>query len=185
MNIVLVIKGLPDLDEINGCCTILDTLTQQDDLAASVIKNKPDAVVLDMRNPSPEFFHSLKAIQQNHPVPIVVFSQDDTKETIQLSVQAGVMAYIVDAFNSQRIISILEAAIARFNHFQAIQHELDETKTELANRKAIDKAKGHLMKHKNISENDAYKLLRETAMQQKKKIIDIANSINSTINLLN
>jgi len=180
----LIENGSSELSALKSCCLILDKLTQQDDLESSVKLHNPNVVVLDMRQFSPVVLETLKNIQLLNPVPIVIFSEDDASKSIQLAVEAGVMAYIVDSLNTSRIKPILETAIARFNHCQKIKDELLQTKTELSDRKDIDKAKGILMDRKQLSEADAYKLLRKTAMQQNIKLVEIARNINSTADLL-
>jgi response regulator NasT len=114
----------------------------------------------------------------------VIFSRDDSRTTIELAIEAGVASYVVDSINNQRIKPILETAIARFNHMHRLQSELQQVKTELADRKEIERAKGILMEKKQLSEADAYKLLRRTAMQQNRKLIDIARNIVSASELL-
>src|SRR6266851_1014177 len=78
-------------------------------------------------------------------------------------VDAGVSAYIVGNLQKDRIKTILDLCISRFNAFSRLQDELDRTKSALEERKVIDRAKGILMKAKNMSEEDAYALLRKTA----------------------
>ena len=131
LRVVLVEKGLPDSGQLENCCQVLATLRQEDDLEAAIRQHRPDVVVLDMRTPSPLFFKALKQIQLQQPIPIVIFSQDDSRETISLAVDAGVMAYVVDSIHTGRIRPILETAIARFKHYRQLQQELSKTKTEL------------------------------------------------------
>jgi response regulator NasT len=102
--------------------------------------------------------------------------QSDTA-SIQASVDAGVSAYIVDGLKKERMKHILDLCISRFNAFARLQDELDKAKSALEDRKVIDRAKGILMKAKRLSEEDAYALMRNTAMKEKKKIVDIAQSV--------
>jgi response regulator NasT len=92
-------------------------------------------------------------------------------------VDAGVSAYIVDGLKKERVKHILDLCISRFNVFSRLQDELDRTKSALEARKVIDRAKGILMKAKGLSEEDAYALLRKTAMNEKRKIADVAQSV--------
>lgn len=86
-------------------------------------------------------------------------------------------AYIVDGLKRERVKSILDMAISRFRAFSRLTEELEEVRSELADRKTIDRAKGILMKSKGLSEQEAYDLLRRTAMNQSRKIIDVAQSL--------
>src|SRR5437773_3757873 len=106
-----------------------------------------------------------------------MFVDQSDAASIQASVDAGVSAYIVDGLKKERIKPILDLCISRFNAFSKLQDELERTKTALEERKVIDRAKGILMKLKGLSEDEAYVLMRSTAMREKKKIVDIAQSI--------
>src|SRR6267154_1558514 len=116
--------------------------------------------------------------------PIAMFVDQSDAASIQASVDAGVSAYIVDGLKKERIKPILDLCISRFNAFSKLQDELDQAKGALEERKVIDRAKGILMKLKKISEDEAYVLLRSTAMREKKKIGEIAQSILTASEML-
>jgi len=90
----------------------------------------------------------------------------------------------VDGLKQERVKPILEMAISRFNAFARMARELDDVKTELENRKLIDRAKGILMRTRGLSEPDAYALMRKTAMNQNRKISEIAESLITAAGLL-
>ena len=113
-----------------------------------------------------------------------MFVDQSDADSIQRSVEAGVSAYIVDGLKRERIKPILDLCVSRFNAFSRLQDELDRTKTALEERKIIDRAKGILMKLKNLTEEEAYVLMRSTAMREKKKIGEIAQSIVTASELL-
>ncbi|MGD2119343.1 MAG: ANTAR domain-containing protein [Chromatiales bacterium] len=183
-SVVLVETGQPDSQLPDNCCQVVAILKQEDDLEAAISQHQPDVVVLDLHSPSPLFFQALKQVQAQQPIPVVIFSRDDTRATIEQAIEAGVMSYVVDSINNQRIKPILETAISRFNHYRRLQQELQQARTELADRKEIERAKGILMEKKQLSEADAYQLLRRTAMQQNRKLVDIARNIVSASELL-
>lgn len=106
-----------------------------------------------------------------------MFVDQSDAASIQASVDAGVSAYIVGGLVKERVKNILDLCISRFNAFSRLQTELDQAKTALEDRKVIDRAKGILMKAKNLTEEEAYALLRKTAMNEKKKIAEIAQSV--------
>jgi response regulator NasT len=103
---------------------------------------------------------------------------------IEASVDAGVSAYIVDGLRKDRVKPILDMTVSRFNAFDRLSRELDQARSELAERKVIERAKGILMKSRGISEEDAFALLRKTAMNEKKKLADIAQSVVTAAQLL-
>jgi response regulator NasT len=106
-----------------------------------------------------------------------MFVDQSDRGTIEAAVDAGVSAYIVDGLKKERVKNILDLCISRFNAFARVQDELDRTKSALEERKLIDRAKGILMKVKGLSEDNAYALLRKTAMNEKRKIADVAQSV--------
>jgi len=116
--------------------------------------------------------------------PIAMFVDQSDTASIQASVDAGVSAYIVDGLKKERVKPILDLCISRFNAFSRLQAELDRTRTALEERKVIERAKGILMKVRQLSEEEAYALLRKTAMNENRKIAEIAQSIVTASELL-
>ncbi len=109
--------------------------------------------------------------------PIAMFVDQSDRSTIAAAIDAGVSAYIVDGLKKERVRHILDLCISRFRAFSRLQDELDRTKSALQERKVIDRAKGIIMKAKNLSEEEAYALLRTTAMNEKRKIAEVAQSV--------
>jgi response regulator NasT len=116
--------------------------------------------------------------------PVAMFVDQCDSASIQAAVDAGVSAYIVDGLKKERITSILDLCISRFNAFARLQGELDHAKGALEERKVIDRAKGVLMNAKKLTEEEAYALLRKTAMNEHKKIVEIAQSVLTAAELL-
>jgi response regulator NasT len=113
-----------------------------------------------------------------------MFVDRSDRASIEAAVEAGVSAYVVDGLKRERVKPILDMAISRFNAFSRLTRELEEAKSELENRKTIERAKGILMKSRGLSEADAYALLRKTAMNQNRRIADIAGSLVTAAGLL-
>jgi response regulator NasT len=116
--------------------------------------------------------------------PVAMFIDQSDGATIRAAVEAGVSAYVVDGLKKERVKPIVDMAISRFEAFSRLQRELAEAKDELAARKVIDRAKGILMRAKSIGEEEAYALLRQTAMDQKRKIADVAQGLVTAMTLL-
>jgi len=95
-----------------------------------------------------------------------------------------VSAYVVDGLKAERIKPILDAAIARFHMVQKMRVELSEARRALEERKVIDRAKGILMRAKGIGEEEAYALIRKTAMDQGRKVADVAQALVMAADLL-
>ena len=146
-------------------------------LLARIYAIDPDVILIDLENPSRDVLEQMFQVSRAVKRPIAMFVDQSDTASIQASVDAGVSAYIVGNLEKQRIKTILDLCITRFNAFSRPQDELDRTKTALEERKVIDRAKGILMKAKMLSEDAAYALLRKTAMNENKKIADVAQSV--------
>jgi response regulator NasT len=146
-------------------------------LLARVYTIDPDVILIDLENPSRDVLEQMFQVSRIVRRPIAMFVDQSDRATIEAAVDAGVSAYIVDGLKKERVKHILDLCISRFNVFSRLQDELDRTKSALEARKVIDRAKGILMKAKGLSEEDAYALLRKTAMNEKRKIADVAQSV--------
>ncbi len=153
-------------------------------LANNTLKN-PQLIIISMMKAYDGLLEQLKMINSQFPLPIVIFTQDDSDDTIEHAIHAGVSAYVVDGLRENRIMPILRTAMARFEQNQSMRQELDDLKTTLADRKIIDRAKGLLMAQRHCSEDEAYKLLRTTAMNQNTRVASLAQSIVDAASLLN
>ena len=154
------------------------------EVARTIGSTSPDVVVIDLENPNRDrlehFFSLSRAIQR----PIAMFVDRSDGAMIEAAVEAGVSAYVVDGLKKERVKPILDMAISRFNAFSRLNRELEQARGELEDRKIIDQAKGILMQTKGMGEADAYALLRRTAMNQNRKIVDIAQSLVMAAGLL-
>jgi two-component system, response regulator / RNA-binding antiterminator len=164
--------------------TLVERVGEMKNLLARIYQIDPDVILIDLENPSRDVLEQMFQVSRAVRRPIAMFVDQSDAASIQASVDAGVSAYIVDGFRKERIKSIIDLCISRFNAFAKLQDELERTKNALEERKVIDRAKGILMKLKNLSEEEAYVLMRSTAMREKKKIAEIAQSIITASELL-
>ena len=153
-------------------------------LARRIADINPDVIVIDLENPNRDMLESFFQLSRAVRRPIAMFVDKSDEASIEAAVDAGVSAYIVDGLKQERVRPILKMAISRFNAFSRLTRELEETRGELENRKLIDRAKGMLMRTRGISEAEAYALLRRTAMNQNRKIVEIAQSLITAASLL-
>ena len=144
----------------------------------------PDVVIIDLANPSRDVLEQMFQVSRVVSRPVAMFVDHSDETMIRAAVDAGVSAYIVDGLRKERVKPIVDMAISRFDAFDRLQRELAAAKNELAARKLIDRAKGILMQTHGISEDDAYGRLRQTAMNEKRKIADIAQSLITAAALL-
>ena len=152
-------------------------IAEMTNLLARIYQIDPDVIQIDLENPSRDILEQMFQVSRIVKRPIAMFVDQSDTASIQASVDAGVASYIVDGLKKERIKYILDTCISRFNAFAKLQDELDRTKNALEERKVIDRAKGILMTAKKLTEEDAYALLRSTAMKENKKIAEIAQSV--------
>ena len=158
---------------------IIARIVDDANLADAVAKCHPDVIIIDMEAPGRDTLEQMREINRDQPKPIILFSDQRDPDYIRQAVRAGVSAYVVDGLSRDRVMPIVEVAVARFREFQALKQELEETKTRLADRKIIEKAKGLLMKKKNMGEEQAYQFLRKTAMSRNLQLIEVARVLIS------
>ena len=160
-------------------------LTNMKGLIDQIYVIDPDVIVIDLENPSRDVLEQMFQVSRLVRRPIAMFVDQSDRATIEAAIDAGVSAYIVDGLKKERVRPILDMTISRFRAFDALRVELETTRSALKERKLIDRAKGILMKTKGLDEDAAYKLLRRTAMNQNRKIVDVAESLISAFDLLN
>lgn len=164
--------------------TRVDRITETHNLLSRVYALDPDVILIDLESPSRDMLEQMFQMSRAVKRPIAMFVDQSDSASIQAAVDAGVSAYIVGGLHKERITSILNLCISRFNAFARLQAELDSAKGALEDRKVIDRAKGVLMKAKQLTEEEAYALLRTTAMNENKKVVEIALSVLTAVELL-
>jgi response regulator NasT len=162
----------------------VEHIREMHNLLARIYALDPDVILIDLENPSRDVLEQMFQVSRAVRRPVAMFVDQSDSASIRASVDAGVSAYIVDGLKKERIKPILDLCISRFNAFSKLQDELERTKSALEDRKVIDRAKGILMKLKGLTEDEAYVLMRSTAMREKKKIGEIAQSILTAAELL-
>nr|WP_295469668.1 ANTAR domain-containing response regulator [Mesorhizobium sp.] len=153
-------------------------------IARRIAEIEPDVIVIDLENPNRDMLENMFQLSRAVKRPIAMFVDRSDTASIEAAVDAGVSAYIIDGLRKERVKPILQMAISRFNAFSRMARELEEARGELEGRKLIDRAKGILMKSRGLGEEDAYALLRKTAMNQNRKLADVAQSLVTAAELL-
>jgi response regulator NasT len=151
---------------------------------ARIERMAPDVVLMDLGSPSRDTLEEMLLVSRALAKPIAMFVDQSDDMMIGAAIDAGVSAYVVDGLRKDRVKPILELAVRRFTAFSRMQSELDEARTALANRKTIDKAKAILMAQRGLNEADAYALLRSTAMNQGRRLVDVAEALITASSLL-
>ena len=154
------------------------------DLHRQVAARQPDIVIIDTDSPDRDTLENICVVSRDEPRPVVMFTHDGDSEKIRAATLAGVSAYVVDGMTAERIGPIIDAAVARFEQFHALKRELDDLEEKLADRKVIERAKGVLMKSRNLSEEEAYRAMRKQAMESNSRLATVAQQVIAIAGLI-
>ena len=172
-------EGLTEIED----CEIF-VVTERRGLVRQIEEIAPDIVLMDLGNPSRDVLEEYFAVSRALARPIAMFVDESDDESIAASVDAGVSAYVVDGLAAKRIRPILDLAVRRFGAFARLQADLAEAKGKLAERETIDRAKRILMDSRGLPEPRAYAEMRKAAMDQGRRIAEIAEAIVTAHDLL-
>lgn len=168
----------------DGGWTNVTVLAETTALARHLQQIDPDLVLIDLANPSRDALEQLSMASDAQHRPVAMFVDQSDTEMTKAAIGAGLSAYVVDGLKKDRIKPVLETAIARFQMISQMRSERDAAKQALEDRKTIDRAKGIIMRAKDLNEDEAYKLLRKTAMDQGRKVIEVAQALVTASDLL-
>jgi len=153
-------------------------------LARKIAALSPDVVLIDIDNPTRDMLEELTLASGPMERPVAMFVSGAAGDLAREAVEAGLSAYVVDGMQPDRLKPVLDAAIARFQIVRQMRRELAETKRALEERKVIDRAKGLLMKARGVDEDEAYALLRKAAMDQGRRVAEVAEALVTASGLL-
>lgn len=166
-----------------GCSDVIVVRDMQN-LLRRIVDADPDVIFIDLENPNRDVLEQMFQVSRLVRRPIAMFVDRSDTDMIAASVDAGVGAYVVDGLKKERVKSILELAVSRFHAFNRIRDELEHAKQALEERKIVDRAKGILMKERSLSEEQAYALLRKAAMNENRRVVEVAQSVLTAARLL-
>lgn len=158
--------------------------TTRQQLLGLPLNDKPSLLLMSVDQCNKDILDLLRVIQQQRPMPVAVFTEQGDDEALEQAIEIGVSAYIVDGLRNDRLLPVLKLARARFKKNQLLLKQLDDLKTTLADRKIIDQAKNLIMQQRHCNEEEAYRLLRTTAMNQNLRLVTLAQNILLTAQLL-
>lgn len=158
-------------------CDVVGRAVSSANLVGQVRLSNADVIVCDIDSPSRDTIESMQALNRDEPRPVVMFVDRSDPDTIRAAMHAGVAAYVIEGLTPSRVKAVIDVAIARFQAHQALKAELDTAKSALVERKLVERAKGILMQSRRLSEEQAYGTLRRLAMDQGKRLSDVATSV--------
>lgn len=182
-------------DGAHRVSVIRDELTRQGHLVVGVVASallihdcvlrlQPDVVIVDSESPTRDTLEHLGTVSASCPRPVVVFSADAGAAPMRQALRAGVSAYVIDGLHPQRLLPVLQVAIARFEQDRALKGQLETAQAQLSERKGIERAKGLLMKEFGLTEAQAHAHLRKLAMDRGQKLAAVAERVIDAQGLL-
>jgi response regulator NasT len=172
-------EGLREAGYIN-----VSVVRDMQNLLRRIVDADPDVIFIDLENPNRDVLEQMFQVSRCVRRPIAMFVDHSDTDMIRAAVESGVGAYVVDGLRKERVKSILDMAVSRFNAFSQLREELDRAKQELEERKLIERAKGILMREKSLTEEAAYGLLRKAAMNENRRMAEVAQSVVTAARLL-
>jgi len=150
-------------------------------LLFQIEQHAPDLILIDIESPDRDVLESLAVVNRHNPRPVVMFTQQDDPEYIEQAVGAGISSYLVGAIDPHVVKPLMDVAIAQFRSFQSLRAELQHTRSQLEERKLLEQAKGLLMAHRRLSEEEAHRMLTKLAMDANQKLPDVARTVLATL----
>ncbi|MBD1390504.1 ANTAR domain-containing protein [Neiella sp. HB171785] len=137
----------------------------------------PDIVIMELDSPDRDILESLSFVNNHHPIPVVMFSQQDNPDFMQQAVGAGVSAYMTQTIEPSLVKMAIDLAVVQFQQHQSLKQALADSQAELEARKRIERAKGLLMATQKLTEQQAHKHLRDLAMRQRWRLEQAADNL--------
>jgi response regulator NasT len=164
--------------------THVSVVRDMQNLLRRIVDADPDVIFIDLENPNRDVLEQMFQVSRCVHRPIAMFVDHSDTDMIRAAVESGVGAYVVDGLRKERVKSILDMAVSRFNAFSQLRDELERAKQELEDRKIVERAKGILMKERGMTEEAAYSLLRKAAMNENRRVAEVAQSLVTATRLL-
>lgn len=164
--------------------TQVTVVRDMQNLLRRIVDEDPDVIFIDLENPNRDVLEQMFQVSRVVRRPVAMFVDRSDTDMIKAAVDSGVGAYVVDGLKKERVKSILDMAVSRFNAFNGLRDELERAKQALGERKVVERAKGILMKERGLTEEAAYALLRKAAMCDNKRVVEIAQAVITAAGLL-
>ena len=165
-------------------CNIIAVLPADVFLPDRIAQIGPDMIIVDAESQARDTLEHVVMATRDARRPIVLFTEDNDTSHVRDAIAAGVTAYVVAGLAPERVKPVLDVALARFQHEEHMRRELADARSQLSERKTIDRAKGLLMQRQGLTEDEAYARLRKTAMDKSLKLADVAQRILDVADLL-
>lgn len=138
---------------------------------------KPDICILDVKMPVMDGIEAVGIITEESIAPTILLTAYSDRELVNRAKDAGVFAYLVKPFKPSDLPPAIEVARSRFEQNASLTKEVSNLSERLEARKAIDRAKGILMKEQGLDEAEAYRRIQLQSMNLRKSMREVADAI--------
>lgn len=170
-----------------------------------VKKTHPDVVVMDIKMPVKDGITAAREINEEFIAPVVMLTAFSQKDLVAEAVDAGVMAYLVKPFVPGKLFPTIEVAMQRWQQMVALRgrlsgispeqtavegsdeevaklrEQVEDLKGRLESRKHVDRAKGLLMEHMGLTEQEAFRWIQKTSMDRRLTMQEVADAVIAQI----
>ncbi len=153
-------------------------------LPERIAQIQPDMIVVDAESQGRDILEHVVMATRDERRPIVLFSDDEDTSHVRAAIASGVSAYVVAGLPSENIKPVIDVVMARFEHEQGLRRELADARSQLEDRKVIERAKGLLMSKHGLPEQEAYAKLRKAAMDKGLKLAEVAQRLLDVADML-
>ncbi|MDB5895782.1 MAG: response regulator receiver protein [Rhodoferax sp.] len=179
LNGLQTLKGLHPLvaDLEAAGIQVVGVTEDRSKLVQDVVRHAPDVVICLDPLPGDALFRATQAIAETAACPVIVFTNDATVEHIARAAEAGIHAYVVNGYGQNRLRPLIHIAQARFQRERALQAQLADLAARFEERKMVDRAKGILMHARQVSDDDAFQILRTASMHSNQRLGQVSRHI--------
>ncbi|MFG0319741.1 MAG: ANTAR domain-containing response regulator [Planctomycetota bacterium JB042] len=153
-------------------------------LVEECLRHRPDLVITDIRMPEMDGIDAAAEITRQLPIPIILVSAFSDRPLIERAKDSMVLSYLIKPIQQASLETAIEIAGTRFEEVEALRREAGDLRQALEDRKLIERAKGILMRRLSVDEDTAFARLRKAAMEQSRKLVDVARTLIQAEKLL-
>ena len=164
-----------DLESVG--ISVLEIVRDVSKLVQVAARTAPDVLIGDLLAPTDAWFDMLQLLDKVAPCPVVAFTHDLQTKNMVRSVESGIQAYVADGYAAKRLRPLIQLAQARFQFQQQQRKAHEELALRFEERKMVDRAKGILMRAQHISDDDAFRVLRSTAMSSNQRLGQLSHHV--------
>ncbi len=141
------------------------------------IEHRPDLIIMDVKMPVMDGLSAADEIGKQRICPVIMLTAFSQPEIVERAQDAGVMGYLVKPFTAADLGPAITIALSRWSEFQTLEQEVADLGDALETRKAVERAKGVLMKKLKLSESEAFRWIQKTAMDRRLGMKEVADAV--------